>query len=88
MHIEATLLANGTHELLPKLVNEQPEVQINLMEDNEDLNMTLKSDSELHEVQANIVKLTEVPNPDSEESKSTDSIDSTKGKPRCIILLF
>ena len=44
------LLANGMHELLPKLVNEQPKAQINLMEDNEDLNVTPKSESELHEV--------------------------------------
>ena len=52
LHIEATLLADGTHELLPKLVNEQPEVQINLTEDNEDLNVNPKSESELHEVQS------------------------------------
>jgi len=38
--------------------------------------------------QANVVELTEALNSDSEEPKSTDSIDSTKGKPRCIILLF
>jgi hypothetical protein len=31
------------------------------------------------------VKLTEAPNSDSEEPKSTDSIDIIKGKPRCII---
>ena len=30
----------------------------------------------------------EAPNSNSEELKSTNSIDSTKGKPRCIILLF
>ena len=46
------LLADGTHELLPKLVNEQPEVQIDLTEDNEDLNVNPKSESELHEVQS------------------------------------
>ena len=45
-------------------------------------------DGDIFEVQANIAELTEVPNVDSEESKSTDSIDVTKGKPRCIILLF
>ena len=44
LHIEAMLLADGTHELLPKLVNEQPEVQINLTEDNEDLNVNPKSE--------------------------------------------
>ena len=51
LHIEATLLADGTHELLPKLVNEQPEAQINLTEDKEDLNVNPKSESELREVQ-------------------------------------
>ena len=38
-------------------------------------------DGDFSEAQANIVELTEVPNPDSEEPKPTD-------KPRCIILLF
>ena len=52
LHIEATLLADSTHELLPKLVNEQPEAQINLTEDKEDLNVNPKSESELHEVQS------------------------------------
>ena len=82
------LLANGMHELLPKLVNEQPEAQINLMEDNEDLSVNPKSESELYEVQANLVELSEALNSDSEELKPTNSIDSTKGKPRCIIILF
>ena len=45
-------------------------------------------DGDISEAQANVVELTEAPNSDSEEPKSTDSIDSTKGKPRCIILLF
>ena len=45
-------------------------------------------DGGISEVQANIAELTEVPNSDSEESKPTNSIDITKGKPRCIILLF
>ena len=31
---------------------------------------------------------TEVPNSDSEEPKPTDLIDTTTGKPRCIILLL
>jgi len=43
-------------------------------------------DEDFFEAQDNIVKLTKAPNSDSEEPKSTDSIDSTKGKP--IILLF
>ena len=45
-------------------------------------------DGDNSEAQTNVVELTEIPNVDSEESKSTDSIDVTKGKPRCIILLF
>ena len=45
-------------------------------------------DGDFLEAQANIVELTEAPNSDSEEPKSTDSIDTTTGKPRCIILLF
>ena len=44
-------------------------------------------DGDFSEAQANILELTEVPNSDSEEL-NTDSIDTTKGKPRCIILLF
>ena len=45
-------------------------------------------DGDISEAQANVVKLTEVPNSNSEEPKSTDSIDTTTGKTRCIILLF
>ena len=45
-------------------------------------------DGDISEVQANVAELTEVPNSDSEESKPTNSIDTTEGKPRCIILLF
>ena len=45
-------------------------------------------DGDISEAQANVVKLTEVPNSDSEEPKSTDSIDNTTGKTRCIILFF
>ena len=47
-----------------------------------------KSDEDISEAQAHIVEVTEVPNSDSEEPKPTDSIDTTEGKPRCIILLF
>ena len=43
---------------------------------------------DISEAQANVVELTEVPNSDSEKPKSTDSIDTTTGKTRCIILLF
>ena len=45
-------------------------------------------DGDISEAQANIIELTEVPNSDSEEPKPTDSIDTTTGKPRRIILLF
>ena len=45
-------------------------------------------DGDFSEAQANIVELTEVPNSDLKELKPTDSIDTTEGKPRCIILLF
>ena len=45
-------------------------------------------DGDISEAQANVIELTEVPNSDSEEPKSTDSIDTTTGKTQCIILLF
>ena len=45
-------------------------------------------DGGFSEAQANVAELTEVPNSDSEESKPTNSIDTTEGKPRCIIPLF
>ena len=45
-------------------------------------------DGDISEAHANIVELTEAPNSDSEEPESTDSIDTTTGKTRCIILLF
>ena len=45
-------------------------------------------DEDISEAQANIVELTEVPNSDWEEPDPTDSIDTTEGKPRCIILSF
>jgi len=47
-----------------------------------------ETDGDISEAQANVAELTEVPNPDSEEPKASDPIDSTEGKPRCIILLF
>ena len=47
-----------------------------------------ESDGDFSETQVNVVELTEAPNFDSEEPKSTDSIDITTGMPRCIILLF
>ena len=41
-----------------------------------------KPDGDISEAQANVVELTEVPNSDSEEPKSTDSLDTITGKPR------
>ena len=81
MHIKIISLVNGTNKLIQEPDEDTSEVQVNIMEDNEDLNMNPKFKSELHEVQTNITELTEVPNPDSEELKFTDSIDSSKGKP-------
>ena len=45
-------------------------------------------DGDISKAQANVVELTKVPNPDSEETKASDPIDAIEGKPRCIILLF
>ena len=45
-------------------------------------------DGDFSEAQINIVELTEDPNFNSEEPKHIDSIDTSTGKPRCIILLF
>ena len=45
-------------------------------------------DGDISEAQANVAELTEVPNPNSEEPKASDPIDTTEVKPRCIILLF
>ena len=39
-------------------------------------------DGDIFEAQANVLALTEVPNSDSEEPKSTDSLDTITGKPR------
>jgi hypothetical protein len=45
-------------------------------------------DGGISKAQANVAELIEVPNPDSVELKLTESIDATKGKPRCIIPVF
>ena len=45
-------------------------------------------DGDISEAQANVVELTEAPNSDSEEPKSTDSIDTNIGQPRYILPLF
>jgi hypothetical protein len=63
-HIEITLFADGTYELIQE------------------------SGGDNSEAQANVIELTEAPNSDSEEPKSTDSLDINTGKPRYIIPLF
>ena len=45
-------------------------------------------DGDFSEAQVNAINITEAPNPDSEEPRFTDPIDTITGKPRCIILLF
>ena len=45
-------------------------------------------DEDFSKAPTEVVELIEAPNSDSEEPKSTDSIDPSKSKPRCIILLF
>ena len=45
-------------------------------------------DGDISEAQANVVELTKVPNSNSKELKPTNSIDTTEGKPQCIIPLF
>ena len=45
-------------------------------------------DGDFSEAQVNTAEITKVPNFDSEEPQHTDSIDTSSGKPRCIILLF
>ena len=88
MHIEIISLVNGTNKLIQEPDEDTSEVQVNIMEDNEDLNVNPKFKSELHEVQTNTAELTEDPNPNSEDLKSTNSINITKGKLRYIIPVF
>ena len=62
-------------------------IEINLLADGT-YEFIQEPDGDISEAQANIVELTEAPNSDSKEPNSTDSIDTTIGKTRCIILLF
>ena len=87
MHIEIISLVDGTYKFIQEPDGDISKTHVNITEDNEDLNMNPESESDLHEVQPTS-KLTEVPNFNSEELMLTDTINSTKGKPRCIILLF
>ena len=50
--------------------------------------LTQEPDGDFSEAQANIVELTEAPNSDSEDPKSTDFRDNNTGKPRYIFPLF
>ena len=50
--------------------------------------LTQEPDGDFTEAQANIIELTEAPNSDSEDPKSTDFIDINTGKSRYIFLLF
>ena len=45
-------------------------------------------DEDISKAQANVVEITEAPNSDSEDPKSTNYVDTNTGKPRCIIFLF
>ena len=51
MHIEIILLVDGTYELFQEQDEDTSEVQVNITEDNEDPNVNLEFESELHEVQ-------------------------------------
>ena len=50
--------------------------------------LTQEPDGDFSEAQANIVELTEAPNSDSEDPKSTDSLDINTCKPRYIFPIF
>ena len=52
LHIETISLVNGTYELIKEPDEDTSEVQVNITEDNEDLNVNLEFESELHEVQS------------------------------------
>ena len=51
LDIETISLVDGTYELFQEPDEDTSEVQVNITEDNEDLNMNPKSESELHKVQ-------------------------------------
>ena len=51
LHIEIKSLVDGTYELIQEPDGDTFEVQVNITEDNKDLNMNPKSESELYEVQ-------------------------------------
>ena len=86
--METTSLADGTYELIQEPDEDLSKAQVNITEDNEDLNTNPESEKWTAWSPTNIAEITEVPNSDSEELKSTNSIDPSKGKPRCIIPVF
>jgi len=51
LHIEIISLVDGTYEFIQEPDEDTSKVQVNVTEDNEDLNVNPKSESELHEVQ-------------------------------------
>jgi len=88
IHIETIALVDGTYELVPEPMNEQPEAQVDLMEVVKEPDVNPETESEPREAQDNLMELTEVLNQSSEEPKTNDPIEAIKGKLRCIILLF
>ena len=52
LHIEIISLVDGMYELI-----QGPDEDISKAQDNEDLNVNPKSESELHEVQTNVTEL-------------------------------
>jgi len=83
-----TALIDGTYELVPVPMNEQPEAQVDLMEVVEEPDVNPESESKPREAQTNPTELNEAPNQSSEEPKASNPEDTTEGKPRCIIVLF
>jgi len=51
LHIEIISLVDGTYEFIQEPDEDTSEAQVNITEDNEDLNVNLESESELHKVQ-------------------------------------
>ena len=51
LHIEIISLVDRTYEFIQEPDEDTFEVQVNITKNNEDLNVNLKSESELHEVQ-------------------------------------
>ena len=82
------IVSRRNYELIQEPDEDTSEVQVNVTGDNEDLNVNPESEKWTAWSSTNIAELTEVPNFNSEELTLTDSIDITKGKPRCIISLF